>query len=304
MKILVRVPATTANLGPGFDALGLALDRWNDAIFSLREDGQTQVKVQGEGQGRLPTGEDNLIAASARRVYDLANVPFTGMEIECVNRIPLGSGLGSSSAAILTGMLGANRLLNEPFPADDLLQHAIEIEGHPDNLAPAMLGGLVVSMATDGNFISRRLDSINRHKPLHATIVLPEVNFPTAEARQVLPDRVSMQGAAENIGRAVMVTEALRSGDMELLGAAMQDSLHQPYRLPLIPGAAEALEAAREAGAAAAALSGAGPALIAFSEALDPAIGAAMQTAFSDAGIPARIMELKTSDRGASVQKV
>ncbi len=304
MKILVKVPATTANLGPGFDALGLALNLWNETVFSPRRDGRITLTVRGEGEGRLPTDEGNLIARAAKQVCALAGKPCPGMHIECLNRIPVGSGLGSSSAALVTGLLGANALLGGPFSDEEILKLAIETEGHPDNVAPAMLGGLVASIVHGERVFSIKLPARANHGSIHATVVLPDFEFPTERARAILPGEVSRRDAIHNISRAVLVTEALRTGDLNLLGIAMKDSLHQPYRLPLIPGAIEALEAAKEAGAAAVALSGAGPSLIAFSSGPHPSIGEAMQRAFARAGLRSRVFELSTSYEGAEVSIV
>lgn len=301
MKILVKVPATTANLGPGFDALGLALDLWNETEFIATDDRQIVVTVKGEGEGKLPGDADNPIIDAALQVYDRAKKTCTGLRVHCLNRVPLSSGLGSSSAAMLTGMLGANALLGSPFSDEEILKMAIETEGHPDNVAPAMLGGLVASIVHEERVISLKLPAKANRSPMHVTIVLPDFDFPTKQARAILPKQVERKDAIYNISRAVLVTEALRTGDLDLLGKAMTDALHQPYRLPLIPGAQAALEAARHAGAAAVALSGAGPSLIAFSSKLEPAIGAAMKRAFEAAGLTARIFELGTSYEGAEV---
>jgi len=301
MKIHVSVPATTANLGPGFDALGLALNLWNEAAFSLREDGAVVVAIEGEGSDQLPVNESNFIAEAALGIYHRAGEPCPGMEICCVNRVPLSSGMGSSSAAMLTGMLGANALLGHPFSDEELLRMAIETEGHPDNVAPAMLGGLVASIVHGERVVSMRLPAKANHGMIYATVVLPDFEFPTQYARSILPKMVDRQEAIYNISRAVLVTEALRTGDLDLLGIAMKDKLHQPYRLPLIPGAVEALEAGKEAGAAAVALSGAGPGMIAFSSVLDEEIGLAMQKAFAVNGLPSRIFALETSYEGAEV---
>lgn len=301
MKILVKVPATTANLGPGFDALGLALDLWNEAKFTTTEDGQITVTVCGEGEGKLPTGADNPIVDAAMRIYDLAKTPCPGLRIDCINRVPIGSGLGSSSSALLIGLLGANATLENPFDDEQILKLAIEIEGHPDNVAPAMLGGLVASIVHEERVISLKLPTKANRSPMHVTIVLPDFDFPTKQARAILPQKVDRKDAIYNISRAVLVTEALRTGDLELLGHAMSDMLHQPYRIPLIPGAQSAMDAARQAGAAAVALSGAGPSLIAFSGKQDSNIGVAMQRAFEAAGLSARIFELGTSYEGAEV---
>lgn len=301
MKIHVKVPATTANLGPGFDALGLALNLWNEAFFTCTNDNQIVVKVEGEGARRLPKNADNAIAKAALMLYDLVGKSCEGLLIECINRVPLGSGMGSSSAAMLTGMLGANGLLGSPLTNEEILKLAIETEGHPDNVAPAMLGGVVASIIHKERVISMRLPTKANHGPIHATVVLPDFDFPTSQARAILPKQVKRSDAIYNISRAVLVTEALRNGDMKLLGIAMKDSLHQPYRLKMIPGAIEALDAGKAAGASAVALSGAGPSLIAFSPKQDDAIGAAMIEAFNTAGLDARVFELSTSYEGAEV---
>lgn len=297
-SVRVRVPATTANLGPGFDALGLALDLWNEADFALRRNGSVELTISGEGVDGLPRDEQNAIAAAALQVFQLAGKKASGLRIDCVNRIPLTSGLGSSSAAMLTGMLGANALLGEPFSRPDILTMATENEGHPDNVVPAMLGGLVASAIHDGHVITRKL----LVSPMAVTVVLPDFYFPTKAAREILPEYVLRQDAIFNLSRAVLVIKALETGDMSLLGQVMEDSLHQPYRLPLIPGAGEAIQAARRAGASGVALSGAGPSLIAFSgQPADPGIGLAMQAAFEQAGLSARIFPLNISQSGASV---
>ena len=301
MKILVKVPATTANLGPGFDALGLALDLWNETEFVATDDRQITVNVTGEGEGKLPTDADNPIVDAALKIYDLAKKPCAGLRINCINRVPISSGLGSSSAALLTGMLGANAILGSPFSDEEILKLAIETEGHPDNVAPAMLGGLVASIVYEERVISLKLPAKANRSPMHVTIVLPDFDFPTKQARAILPKQVERKDAIYNISRAVLVTEALRTGDLDLLGKAMTDALHQPYRIPLIPGAKAAMEAAHHAGASAVALSGAGPSLIAFSSKQEPAVGLAMKRAFESAGLTARIFELGTSYEGAEV---
>ena len=301
MKVHVQVPATTANLGPGFDALGLALNLWNEADFVATDDNKITLTVSGEGEGKLPLNADNAVAEAALQIYDLIGKHCSGLHIDCLNRVPLSSGMGSSSAAMLTGMLGANVLLGNLLTNEEILKLAIETEGHPDNVAPAMLGGLVASIVHENRVFSMRLPAKANHGSIHATLVLPDFDFPTKQARAILPKQVERKDAIYNISRAVLVTEALRTGDLELLGIAMKDSLHQPYRLPLIPGAIAALEAGKKAGASAVALSGAGPSLIAYSSKEDADIGAAMKRAFESAGMSARIFELGTSYEGAEV---
>lgn len=301
MKVRVRVPATTANLGPGFDVMGLALDLWNETIWAPTSDGQIHVTISGEGEEILPTDATNLIVAAALSLYNRAGVPCGGFKVHCINRIPLGSGLGSSSAALLSGLLGANALLGEPFSREEILKIAIETEGHPDNVAPAMLGGLVVSILHNERVVSIKLPARAKRAPIRATVVLPDLDFPTEYARSILPQLVNRQDAIYNISRSILVVEALRTGDLEMLGKAMDDRLHQPYRLPLIPGAFAAMEAARRAGAAAVALSGAGPSLIAFSARWIPEIGEAMRQEFERAGLQARVFHLRVTEKGAQV---
>jgi homoserine kinase len=299
MKVSVKVPATTANLGPGFDALGLALTLWNETAFEPAEG--FSLRIEGEGAESLAADHENLVVRATRRAYETAGRGMPPLAIRCTNRIPLGAGLGSSAAAIVTGLLGADALLGGPFSREAILNLAVEIEGHPDNVAPALLGGLVVSTVDRGKFIAHRIVGATGRLPLPVTIVIPDFDFPTRAARAALPEQVPLKDAVHNISRAVLVAEALRTGDLELLGEAMDDALHQPYRLPLIPGAREAMEAARQAGAAAVALSGAGPGLVAFSSRRDPSIGAAMARAFESAGLTARNFQLEISEMGAEV---
>ena len=259
------------------------------------------MTIEGEGAGKLPTDATNAVVDAALMIYDRSKKSCPGLHVHCINRVPLSSGLGSSSAAMLTGMLGANALLGSPFSDEEILKLAIETEGHPDNVAPAMLGGLVASIVYDDHVVSMRLPARAHRSPLHVTIVLPDFDFPTRQARAILPKQVDRKDAIYNISRAVLVTEALRTGDLELLGKAMTDALHQPYRIPLIPGAQAAMDAAHHAGAGAVALSGAGPSLIAFSSKPEPGIGQAMKRSFEAAGLSARIFELGASYEGAEV---
>jgi homoserine kinase len=174
------------------------------------------------------------------------------------------------------------------------------MEGHPDNVAPALLGGLVVSTTENGSVIARQIPI---GMDVNITVALPDYYLPTRQARAALPKKISMRNAVHTISRAALVVEALRTGDLALLGRVMSDRLHQPYRLRLIPGAASAMEAAKESGAAAAALSGAGPGVIAFSSKAGAGIGESMKRAFEAAGLGARVFNLKVSSRGAEIQE-
>jgi homoserine kinase len=301
MHITIRVPATSANLGPGFDSLGLALDLWNETVIRLAI--EYSVQISGEGAEKLSPGENNLIIRSAQKLAECVGKRLPPFHVDCLNRIPLSSGLGSSAAAKLTGLLGANMLLGKPLSSDEILNLGTEMEGHSDNVAPAMMGGLAVSTIADSKVLAHKVDLGTNHDSLiHITVVLPDFHISTQQARAALPDTVLMKDAVHNISRAVMVTEAFRNGDLDLLGKAMTDTLHQPHRLSLIPGAPEAMDAAKEAGASAAALSGAGPSIIAFSSKRDPAIGAGMTRAFEQAGLSARTFPLKISNYGAEAQ--
>jgi len=300
MKLLVKVPATSANLGPGFDSLGLALDLWNETTVILAI--EFSMLVRGEGDGKLSSDHNNLIFRAAQKLADFTRRSLPPFHADCNNQIPLSSGLGSSAAATLTGLLAGNALLGNPLLKEEILGLATEMEGHPDNVAPALMGGLVVSTLEENKVIAHKIVVAEHTPPIHITIVLPDYHLPTKEARAALPEQVSMKDAVHNISRTVLVTEAFRNGDLDLLGKAMTDTLHQPYRLKLIPGAEAAMDAAKEAGANAVALSGAGPSLIAFSSEMEPDIGEAMKRAFEQAGLRARIFNLGVSGHGAEIQ--
>lgn len=296
--IRVRVPATTANLGPGFDCLGLALDLWNEATFSLEGD-RLSLVIEGDDKGALPRDARNMVIRAVRLFCEERGLTIPrGLKVFCCNHIPLGSGLGSSAAAVLLGLKGAAALLGQPLDTADALAMAAKMEGHADNAAAALSGGLVITAPGETGWILRRIEV----PELQVAFVLPSVNLPTRTARAALPYQVPLKDAAFNLGRSALVIEALRSGDLDLLGQAMEDRLHQPFRFPLVPGAEAAYTAARKAGAAAVALSGAGPSLIAFSR-QDPApIADAMKNAFTLAGVESFSYMLKTTSQGASTQ--
>ncbi|MEW6178400.1 MAG: homoserine kinase [Chloroflexota bacterium] len=293
-ELVVTVPASSANLGPGFDCLALALDLWNTTTFRLGGDG-IKVCVEGEGAGQLPEDTGNLIVQAFTRLYveREATMP-RDMQIECHNLIPLGSGLGSSTAAILTGLIAANYFLGQPLSKLDLLNLTIEIEGHGDNAAAALFGGLVL-VATDGPQPIVQSYSL---PVLNVVVIFPQVSLPTKQARSVLPEKVKRADAIFNINRTALVIEAIREGNRELLLRAMEDRIHQPYRFPLIPGSESAIRAANQLGAAAA-LSGAGPSVIAFANDNARAVASAMQAAFKAEGIHSRCYYLSTTMKSA-----
>ncbi len=295
----VRVPATTANLGPGFDCLGLALDLWNDVRFTLEGD-EVVVSVEGDRTGGLPLDRTNLVAQSFLRLCEEAGVAApAGLSIHCQIRVPMSSGLGSSSTAVIAGLLGANTLLGRPFDRARLLELAADIEGHPDNVAAALLGGLTIVVQGGDRLLTKKI----LVPEVKVAVAVPDLPFSTKTARAGLPELVSMKDAVFNLQRTPLVVEALRTGDYELLSKVMDDRLHQAARLKLIPGSRTAWLAAQTAGAAAVAVSGSGPSLIAFvSLATDASrIALAMADAFAAEGVTAIPLGLRASAAGATV---
>lgn len=294
-SVTVRVPASSANLGPGFDCLGLALDIWNEITVQIGGPGYS-VQIEGEGTDNLPHNSRNLILRAMERVYKENGMHLpSGISLDCKNAIPIRSGLGSSASAVIAGLLAASRLLNLTLSKQDLIRMAVEFEGHADNAAACLLGGLVIVTPYENNWIVEKVPI----QPIKAIIVLPKNNLSTREARAALPEKVDLRDAADNLSRVSLLIHALRENRMDLLAAAMRDKLHQPMRLKLIHGAEDALRVAYEAGSFGAALSGAGPGLIAFgAENLD-AIGKAMQQAFRDAGVESRLFHTQTTLKGA-----
>jgi len=274
------------------------VDLWTETVVTSTD--SFFVQINGEGADRLSSGKHNLIIRAAQRLADRIHTTLPPFRAECINRIPLSSGLGSSAAAILTGLLAGNALLENPLSKDAILDLAAGMDGHADNVAPALMGGLVVSTLEKKNVIARQ---IPLGGDIHITIALPDFYLPTKQARAALPGKISMKNAIHNISRTALVTEAFRTGDLNLLGETMTDTLHQPYRLKLIPGAKSAMEAAKEAGASAGALSGAGPSVIAFSSNTDAGIGESMKRAFVEVGLDSRVYQLKVSHKGADIKE-
>lgn len=292
VMIKIRVPATSANLGPGFDCLGLALDLWNEIAFELGKD--LKYRASGEGAEKLNKGNRNLLTKAYARLHDVCGRKMNGVHIAARNEIPMSSGLGSSAAAIVAGLFGANEMLGKPLDTDALLSLATEMEGHPDNVAPALLGGLVVSAMKQDEIITRRYEI----PALTTVIVKPDVEWPTKTARAVLPKSISRADAIHNIGRAVLVADALRNGDLELLQQVMDDRLHQPYRLRHISGGTAAYKCAKQFGAAA--LSGAGPSIIVFvSQENAEKAKMAVQSIFEERGVTTKCIVTAPGNRGA-----
>ena len=302
-SVRVRVPATSANLGPGFDALGIACTLYNEMTLTLTHEPGLHISARGEGAAYIPGDERNIVWKSIQYLLERAGRAdeFQGARIRMSNRIPLSRGLGSSATAIVAGLTAANALIDSPFSRDDLLQLATDIEGHPDNVAPAIYGGFTVNTVTDGHvecfsFLPRIF--------LRLVVMVPDFYLSTKSARQVLPSEVPMKDAVFNISHAAMMVAALARGSEKNLENAFADALHQNYRAPLIPGMFDVFAAAKKAGAYGAALSGAGPCLIAFvpeHRKCTEGVAAAMQDAFRAHEIEARPLHLRLDTKGARV---
>lgn len=254
--IQVSVPATSANVGAGFDSLGLAVSLHN--VFTFEE--AEGIQISSVDGTHVPAGSNNLVYRSARVVYDQLGIPLRGLRITQRNDIPMARGLGSSSACIVAGILGANALLGGRLTKRQMLTLATAIEGHPDNVAPAMLGGFVTSVIDEGQVYSVKKDI---DPELAFAAFVPDFRLLTAKARAALPQMVSHKDAVYNLSRAALATAAFCDGDYALLGVATKDALHQQYRLPLIQGGDEIFELALDLGAMAAYISGAGPTIMA-----------------------------------------
>lgn len=292
--VVVSVPASSANLGPGFDALGLALEL-RDRVELVP--GAASPRVWSSRP--LPGGDGNLALRAARRVCDeLGAEPSFMLRLHL--QIPVGRGLGSSAAAIVGGLMAANAWLGSRLPAERLLDIASEIEGHPDNVTPALMGGLCVACRGEQGVTAVRLAP---PRGLVAALAIPERSLPTSAARRVLPSRVPLADAVFNVQRAALLVAALASGRTEALAEATRDRLHQPHRLPLLPGLQPAMQAARAAGAACAFLSGAGPTVMALCQPEQAAaVGRAMAAAMEDAGQPAQARMLQLATAGARIE--
>lgn len=256
----VRVPATSANLGPGFDSLGMALGL-HDTVEVEAVAGGTEVEVRGEGRGQVPTGEEHLVVRALRAGLDAAGAPQVGVRMRCTNRIPHGRGLGSSAAATVAGLLLARGLLADPDVLDDdaVLDLASAMEGHPDNAAPALHGGVTVSWNHDGRARTARL-AIPERSPLDPVVLAPAKELSTRAARGLLPETVPHGDAAFTAGRAALLVHAL-THDPSLLLEATEERLHQQQRAPGMPESVELVRVLRQEGYPAT-ISGAGPSVL------------------------------------------
>lgn len=257
MGTAVLVPATSANLGPGFDSFALALDLHNRFEAELAD--EWRIDVAGEGAGLLATDSTNIVARAMARAFEHGGRPELRARIGCLNRVPTGSGLGSSSAAIVGGLLLGEALVEADFGEQARLELAAEIEGHPDNVAAALLGGFTVCWTDDQHARCARFEPA---RGLAAVVVPAVEELSTAVARAMLPDAVPHADAAFNVAHAGLLAASIATGRPELLGAALADRLHEQYRAPAVADLQSVHDILRDAGAAGVALSGAGPTVI------------------------------------------
>lgn len=301
----VRVPGTSANCGPGFDCLGLATTIYNYLDLTLLRGSKVIVEAKGEGSENIPRGKKNLAWQAVKRLLQevgRAN-EFKGAIIRSKNNVPVSRGLGSSSTAIVGGLVAANEILGSPLNRQELLKLATEIEGHPDNVAPALFGGFTVSVMDNGEV--QTFSFLPRIK-LKLIVAVPDFELSTRLARKVLPKNVPMRDAVFNISRASMLISALVEGREDLLPLAFDDAIHQPYRKKLVPGMSEVFTAAKAAGALGSAISGAGSCLIAFTtlkSGLENKIASAMVEEFKLHGVNAKALILDLDRRGAQIMK-
>lgn len=296
--VRVRVPATTANLGPGYDVLGLALKLYN--TVEIEKSDRLSIEIEGEGADSLPKDESNIVYQAAQEVFKTVNGKPLIVNLKLINNIPLARGLGSSAAARVGALVAANRLIGNKLSQDEILKIAARLEGHPDNVTPALVGGLTISYLVEVKSHSRipgntgmakkevKYLKIGLPEELKIVLAIPDFEVSTKKAREVLPEEVSLEDAVANMGKTALLVSSLAQGNLRLLDIATQDRLHQPYRAKLIPGMERVFKAALANGAKGAFLSGSGSTIAAFSirnsEEKNKEIGQAMVSAFQKAG--------------------
>jgi homoserine kinase len=298
-KVTVKTPATTANLGPGFDTLGLALKLYNIVELEETNDG-LEIECSGDGAEQIPTDESNLVFKAAELVFEQVGYKPSGLKIRLRNEIPFARGLGSSAASIVGGAVAANRLAGSWLGEREILHICAGIEEHPDNIVPAYVGGFVMTTITSSGHVEyiKTLPSAL----VRAVVVVPTFELKTADARRVLPDQFKFSDVVYNVGHAAFFVGAFITGNFSSLKFAMEDRVHQPYRESLIPGMQSVFNAAMSAGAQSVAISGSGPSLIAFVNTKDEEVAGAMKSAWESEGVDCRAMLLDLDTEGHHIQ--
>ncbi len=297
-KVVVDVPATTANLGPGFDCLGAALDLNNRFAMRRIEGGgeRFELIIEGTEGSHLRGGPENLVYRAAQRVWKTAGLEPVALEARVRLAVPPARGLGSSATAIVAGLMGANALVGEPLSKEKLLELAIDIEGHPDNVVPSLLGGLCMTAKAASQ--RWRVVRCEWTPSVKAVVAIPSIRLSTSEARRAMPKAIPVRDAVVNLGALTLLLQGLRTGNGDLISDGMHDRLHEPYRWRLIKGGDQVKQAAMDAGAWGCAISGAGPSVLALCEEdKGPAVSRAMVKAWEAAGVASRapVLNLQTS---------
>ena len=295
--IRVAAPATTANLGPGYDCLGMALDIWNTIeVERLPGDAAPFVTVSGEGEGELENGAKNLVYRSMEFLYRELGDQVPPVKVRCVNEIPLARGLGSSAAAIAGGLAAANALSGGGFSSRDLLEMAATIEGHPDNVAAAVMGGLQLVVTDESTLYTI---PVSVPAAIHAVLFIPQNRIATADARAVLPQQMTVADAVHNMSRVGLLVAGMATNHPEYLDVATQDRLHQPFRQPLFPAMKLLMKAARDAGALGAFLSGSGSTVLALAQGREMTVAYEMAEAARQASVEGTVKVTQPTALGA-----
>jgi len=299
--VKIRIPASSANLGPGFDCLGLALKLYLYLEMEEIEEGLI-IEGQGEGAEELDQGKDNLIWKSAELVLKKAGGDKSkkGLKIKTFNQIPVTRGLGSSAAAIIGGIMGAARICKIELSFQEMLELALSLEGHLDNIVPALMGGLTLAYKTEQEEI--KWARIDTPADLRAVLAIPDFSLSTEEMRRVLPSKTSLVDAVFNLSRSALLVNALQNSNWEVLAEAMEDKLHQPFRAPFIPGIEEMFSQIKRTGLAGVALSGSGPTVVSLTKrGSEELISNIMKNIFFKEGIDCRILVLETDLEGTKI---
>ncbi|NME81956.1 homoserine kinase [Clostridium sp. SM-530-WT-3G] len=294
--IKVRVPATSANMGPGFDSLGIGLTLYNEFEFRELDEG-----LRFKGINQEFCNEENIIYKAMKLCFDKAGYKIKGLEISEVKQdVPISRGLGSSSTCIVGGLMGANEILGGRFSKDELLDMAVEIEGHPDNVAPAILGGMIVAVMEDKKTY---YDKINVSKGLKFVSIVPDFRLSTEKARSVVPKAISMKDGVYNVSRAALMVASFVSGKHELVKYACKDAFHQNYRSKLIPGFEKVYNKSYELGAYGCYLSGAGPTIMAIIDENDMRFSNKLKEFLNLENLKWDVLELSLDSEGATIVK-
>lgn len=297
--IKVCVPASTANIGPGFDILGLALDLYNTVEIELLSNNSFQIEYSGEGGDIIPCDKSNLIYQSISKLFSTLNHPLGGLHIKIQNEIPLMGGLGSSSSAIVSGLYAANVLLDNQLTKHQLLKLAVELDGHPDNVTPALFGGFTLSYKDQDHFPN--VIKLKFPPDIEIIAVSPEFHVSTQDARKVMPKKYPLSVVTKNTTTLIRLVRALEEEDFTQLPYLLEDEIHQPYRFPLVPGLKKASEIAYQKGALGSFISGSGPTLIALAKDNKEEIAQSMIDVFQSEGLKAKARFLKVDFEGAKV---